>query len=115
MATGARAETLVEAGVQLDALLGSSRAPRGFSAGDLDPAPRHLIRTAGAGGASGRFPGRERPLGGHAGTWSDQRRLWLCDSFAAGLTYGLGTGLQREQRPSSALAAARLLHRSRPL
>jgi ribokinase len=91
--------TLIEAEVQLDALVGSSRDPgERFSAGDLAPAPRHLIRTAGAGGGeweipgggSGRWEGTELP-----GPISD---AYGCgDSFAAGLTYGLGKGLHVQQ------------------
>jgi ribokinase len=99
VATARGLETLSEAGIQLDALVGSSRdAGERYSTGDLDPAPRHLIRTAGAGGGEWEIPG------GESGRWectplpgpiSD---AYGCgDSFAAGLTYGLGTGLHVQE------------------
>ncbi|HYN52050.1 MAG TPA: PfkB family carbohydrate kinase [Thermoleophilaceae bacterium] len=99
VATARGLETLSEAGIQLDALLGSSRDPgERYASGDLDPAPLHLIRTAGAdggeweipGGARGRWEGTPLP-----GPISD---AYGCgDSFAAGLTYGLGKGLHVQE------------------
>jgi ribokinase len=88
-------ETLAEAGVELDALVASAR-DRGerYEPGDLDPAPRFVIRTAGA--AGGSWEGRDGSRGSWdatplAGPISD---AYGCgDSFAAGLTYGLGAGL----------------------
>jgi ribokinase len=87
--------TLAEAGVQLDALVASSSdAGERYSPGDLDPPPLHVVRTAGAAG------GEYETLGGESGRWeatplpgpiSDS---YGCgDSFAAGLTFGLGSGL----------------------
>jgi ribokinase len=84
-------ETLAEARVELDALVASG-ADEGerYEAGHLDPEPRIVVRTAGArGGAwerdggSGRYPAT--PLPGPI------RDAYGCgDSFAAGLTFGLG-------------------------
>jgi ribokinase len=84
--------TLREAGVRLDALVASSNDPgERYEPGELDPAPRYVMRTAGPEGGSydGEESGRWRatPLPGPV---SD---LYGCgDSFAAGLTYGVGAG-----------------------
>ena len=91
--------TLREAGVQLDALVASARDPgERYDSGELDPPPRYVIRTA------GRDGGEYETADGRRGSWratplpgpiSD---LYGCgDSFAAGLTYGLGAGLEIEQ------------------
>jgi ribokinase len=85
-------ETLADARVQLDALVasGSDEAER-YQAGELDPPPRLVVRTAGPAGGEWERPDGERgryeatPLPGPP---SD---AYGCgDSFAAGLTYGLG-------------------------
>ena len=89
-------ETLAEAGVELDALVSSSR-DRGerYEPGDLDPPPRVALRTAGAGG------GTWEAQDGASGSWealplpAPMADAYGCgDSFAAGLTYGLGAGLR---------------------
>jgi ribokinase len=92
-------ETLAEAGVELDALVSSSRdAGERYELGDLDPPPRLVVRTAGSSG--GTF---ETSDGGR-GSWEASpppgppRDAYGCgDSFAAGLTYGLGTGKSPEE------------------
>ena len=118
MSTARGLPSLAEAGVQLDALVASARDPgEQYSTGDLDPPPRHVVRTAGAVG------GEYETLGGETGRWGAAELpgpigdAYGCgDSFAAGLTYGLGTGLTIGE---AALLAAplrrRLPHRSRPL
>jgi ribokinase len=91
--------TLAEARVDLDALVLSGRDPgEVYKAGDLDPVPRLVVRT----------------LGGSGGEWetsSGERGRWVAgalpgsirdaygagDSFAAGLTYGLGAGWEIER------------------
>jgi ribokinase len=87
-------EALGQAGVQLDALVASAR-DRGerYAAGDLEPPPRHVVRTAGAAG------GEYESLGGARGSWEASpppgpvSDFYGCgDCFAAGLTYGLGAG-----------------------
>jgi ribokinase len=88
-------ETLREAGVQLDALVASARDPgERYEAGQLEPPPGYVMRTAGrdggeyesADGEHGRW--QATPLPGPVGD------LYGCgDSFAAGLTYGLGAGM----------------------
>lgn len=81
-------------GVRLDALVGSAFDPsEAYRRGDLDPAPRLVVRTEGkAGGTyetddgrSGRFPATALP-GPIVDTYG------AGDSFAAGLTYALGAG-----------------------
>ena len=88
-------EPLAQAGVELDALVASD-IDRGeaYEAGMLDPEPRLVVRTAGpdggtwkrAGAAEGRYPATELP-GPVADTYG------CGDSFAGGLTYGLGAGM----------------------
>ena len=89
---------LREAAVELDAAVGSARDPgEAYAAGDLDPAPRYAVMTAGAsggtiqGGASDpqAFAAAELP-----GPVVDA--YGAGDSFAAGLTFGLGSGMSIE-------------------
>jgi ribokinase len=95
VATARGLEALARAGVQLDALVASAR-DRGerYAAGDLEPPPRHVVRTRGAAG------GEYEALDGEHGRWEASplpgpvSDLYGCgDSFAAGLTHGLGAGL----------------------
>jgi ribokinase len=88
-------ETLAEARVELDALLASGKDPgERYTPGDLEPPPRLVVRTAGASG--GEYEARDGEHGGWGATplpgpVSD---LYGCgDSFAAGVTYGLGARL----------------------
>jgi ribokinase len=86
---------LVEAGVELDVLVGSATdAGEQVAAGALDPPPRHVVLTEG--GAGGRWTARD----GATGRWAVAElpgpavdAYGSGDSFAAGLTYGLGAGL----------------------
>jgi ribokinase len=87
--------TLQEAGVELDALVSSGKdAGERYETGSLEPAPRLVVRTAGAAGGSweagdGTTGSWEAtPLPGPVGD-----AYGAGDSFAAGLTYGLGAGL----------------------
>ncbi|MGH2743247.1 MAG: PfkB family carbohydrate kinase [Thermoleophilaceae bacterium] len=95
VATARGLEVLSMAGVQLDALVASSR-DRGerYDPGDLDPPPRHVVRTSGAAGGeyeSGRGERGRWEASAPPGPVSD---FYGCgDSFAAGLTYGLGAGM----------------------
>jgi ribokinase len=86
---------LAEAGVELDAVIGSGRDPsERYRPGDLDPAPRYAVVTAGARGGTWQEPGGEtvpyaaEPLPGPVGD-----AYGAGDSFAAGVTYGLGAGM----------------------
>jgi ribokinase len=91
--------------VPLDALVRSSKDPGERHAGDeLEPRPRLVVSTAGKEG--GEWVGEE----GETGTWKAaelpgprQDAYGAGDSFAAGLTYGLGAGLPVEE--TLALAA----------
>jgi ribokinase len=82
--------TLREAGVELDALIGSGRDPgEVYGPGDVEPPPRLVVRTYGADGAvaepGGRFPATPLP-----GPVADA--YGAGDSFAACLTFGLAEG-----------------------
>jgi ribokinase len=94
VATPRGLETLAAARIPLDALVSSGRDPgERYSPGDLDPPPRLVVRTAGAMG------GEWETADGERGSWSASplpgpvKDAYGCgDSFAAGLTYGLGAG-----------------------
>ncbi len=93
VATSRVMSLLDEAGVRLDAVVGSGRDESEVYR-PIDPAPAYVVRTAGSDG--GDYEGSD----GSTGHW-DAAPLpgpivdaYGCgDSFAAGLTFGLGTGL----------------------
>ncbi|MEX1142536.1 MAG: PfkB family carbohydrate kinase [Thermoleophilaceae bacterium] len=95
-ATARALASLAPSGVELDALLASVADPgERYERGDLEPEPRLIVRTAGAAGG-----GWERPSG-ERGEWDASPPpgppvdAYGCgDSFAAGLTWALGTGMQ---------------------
>jgi ribokinase len=99
-ATPRAMETLRRAHVELDALVGSARdAGERYEPGEIEPAPKLYVATAGADGgtmtpggpfAAAPIPG---PLGDTYGAG---------DSFAAGLTYGLAARMS----PADAVALA---------
>ena len=86
---------LREGGVELDALVGSAHDPgEAYVDGELDPAPRVVVRTEGAAGGEctpgGRFEAAPLP-----GPVVD---AYGCgDAFVAGLTYGLGLAIPRQE------------------
>jgi ribokinase len=92
-------DTLQQAHVKLDALVSSGRdVGERYTPGDLDPPPRLVVRTAGASG------GNWEREDGATGSWEPAplpgpvRDAYGCgDSFAAGLTYGLGEGLSPDE------------------
>jgi ribokinase len=94
VATPRGLETLAEAHVELDALVSSGRdAGERYSPGDLDPAPRVIVRTLGADGGEWETAEGERGRWGPAELPGPVRDAYGAgDSFAAGLTYGLGAG-----------------------
>ncbi len=105
VATSRILKFLAEAGVLLDALVGSGRDPsEKYLEGMLNPTPQLVVRTfADEGGTyrirdgvSGRFDPAPLP-----GPISDA--YGAGDSFAAGLAYGLGAGYSTEE--ALALAA----------
>ena len=94
VATARIMQALAEAGIELDALVGSAEDPsERYRDGDLDPSPRLVVRTEGAsggaywerGGTVSRYPAEVAP-----GPVVD---AYGCgDSFAAGLAYALADG-----------------------
>ena len=94
VATARIIPVLKEAAVELDAVVGSGADAREqYVDGMLDPPPKHVVRTAG--GSGGEWVGAE----GRTGRWQaaelpgPRADAYGCgDSFAAGLTYGLGDG-----------------------
>lgn len=99
VATPRGIETLIEAAVQLDVLVASAQDPGElYERGDLRPEPELVVRTAGAAGGdwerengeAGRYEASAVP-----GPVAD---AYGCgDSFAAGLTVGLGTGMEIDE------------------
>jgi len=95
VATPRAQPALSEAGVALDALVGSgSDEGERYRRGDIDPEPALVVQTAGERGGSWSA------ADGSSGTWAAQplpgpvADAYGCgDSFAAGLTYGLGAGM----------------------
>jgi ribokinase len=94
VATSRILPVLEEGGVELDALVGSSRDPmEAYHPGGLTPPPRLVVRTDGANG------GTFTEAGGGEQTYEPVALpgplvdTYGCgDSFAAGLTYGLAAG-----------------------
>lgn len=103
VATARGLDTLAAAAVPLDALVASGRDPgERYAEGDLDPPPRLVVRTGGAGG------GRWELAGASSGRWEATALpgpvadAYGCgDSFAAGLTWALGAG----REPAEAVLA----------
>jgi ribokinase len=95
VATPRAVGVLAAADVELDVLVASASDPgEQVEAGRLDPPPRHVVLTEGA--AGGGWTG----VDGTTGRWAAAEPpgppvdAYGCgDSFAAGLTYGLGAGL----------------------
>jgi ribokinase len=99
VATARVLPTIAETGIELDALVRSGTDPsEHYDPGDLDPQPRLVATTSGgrggtwktADGRSGSFSPAELP-----GPLEDA--YGAGDSFAAGLTYALGCGLEAEE------------------
>lgn len=105
VATARALEPLTEAGVELDALVssGKDRGER-YEPGMVDPEPRLVVRTAG--GAGGTWESAGGPAGRYAATPPPgpvEDSYGCGDSFAGGLAYGLGAGM--EVREALELAA----------
>jgi ribokinase len=99
VATPRGLETLADAHVELDALVSSGRDPGElYRRGDLDPVPRLVVRTLGASGGEWETESGERGRWGPAPLPGPVRDAYGAgDSFAAGLTYGLGAGWEIEK------------------
>lgn len=99
VATARDLETLQPAGVEIDVLVSSAKdAGERYSRGDLDPEPKLVIRTEGSEG--GEWEARD----GRRGRWEPTRlpgppvdSYGAGDSFAGGLTYALGAGLELDE------------------
>ena len=96
VATARSLTTLIEGAVELDALVHSSKdAGERYAPGQLDPPPRLVVATAGSSG--GTWTAAEGRTGSFAasplpGPVVDT--YGAGDSFAASLTFALGSGLQ---------------------
>jgi ribokinase len=95
---------LMEAQVELDALVGSRLDPsERYEDGDLHPAPKLVVRTAGPAGGTFQAAGEAPTAYSAAALPGPVVDTYGCgDSFAAGLTFGLGLGLG----PAEAVAFA---------
>ena len=98
VATSRVLSVLADGGVQLDAVVGSANDPaERYEAGLVSPEPRLIVRTEGpsggsweaADGARGRY-GAATPPGPIADMYG------AGDSFQAGLTFGLASGLDTD-------------------
>jgi ribokinase len=87
-------EVLAESGVRLDALVSSAHDEgERYRPGQLEPAPRAVVRTAGAAGGSWELPDGEQGDYVASEVPGEVKDAYGCgDSFAAGLTYGLAEG-----------------------
>jgi ribokinase len=104
VATVRAGEALTHTGIQLDALVSSAK-DRGerYEPGEIDPPPLLVVRTAGAaGGSLATADGRSREWAAAPLSSPPVDAYGAGDSFAAGLTYGLGDG----RSPQEALALA---------
>lgn len=93
VATARELPTLVEAQVQLDALVRSGRDPReGYERGLLDPEPTMIVSTMGREGGSYSVAGEEGDYVAVDLPGPVVDAYGAGDSFAAGLAFGLGSG-----------------------
>lgn len=84
---------LQEAGVYLDAVVGSALdAGEAYASGDLDPEPGLVVMTKGDAGGTFTSAGRARRYAAVPPPGPVVDRYGAGDSFAAGLTYALGRG-----------------------
>ncbi len=98
VATVRAGAALIESGVQVDVLVASANdAAEQYTRGVIDPAPRWVVRTDGSrGGSLETADGTvtlwdsNPPIGPRGDTYG------AGDSFAGGITYGLGRGLSIE-------------------
>jgi ribokinase len=94
VATARSLPVLAEAGVELDALVGSSRDPsERYEQGDLEPQPRLVVATSGSeGGTWSTADCRAGSYRAAAPPGAVADAYGAGDSFAAGLTFALARG-----------------------
>ncbi len=99
VATTRALDSLAEAAVELDALVSSARDPgERYEDGQLEPSPRLVLRTDGAeGGSYVTADGREGRWASEPPPGAPVDAYGSGDSFAAGVTYGLGAGLPTDE------------------
>jgi ribokinase len=104
VATARSLMVLEEARVELNALVGSAADPaERYEAGDLDPPPRLLVRTEAERGGTFHAPGQKpRRFAASPAPGPIVNRYGAGDSFAACLTYALGS----DHPPAEAVAFA---------
>lgn len=105
VATARELPTLSEAGVELDALVGSAIDPsERYREGDLDPPPRLVVATEGSEGGRLEPDGRRWDAPALPGPRADS--YGAGDTFAAYLTLSLGERLSPEESVRRAARAA---------
>lgn len=111
VATARELATLREAGVELDALVGSADDPdERYEPGDVEPSPRLVFTTEGADGGRIEPGGRRWTAAEVPGPRADA--YGAGDTFAARLTYALGEGRSPEDAAAfAALGSAEQLTR----
>lgn len=93
VATSRILSTLSQAGVRLDALVGSASDPgESFGEGDLDPSPSIVFLTEGSQGGRFQTDGQWKRYEAVAADGAEDR-YGAGDAFAAGVTYALGAGM----------------------
>ena len=98
-----RAGDSLKAGVRVDAIVGSALDPsETYRRGDVDPEPDLVVRTEGAAGGTFEMDGKVLRFEAPEVPGEVVDRYGAGDSFAAGLTFGLGRG----DPPEAAIALA---------
>ncbi len=95
VATARALPALRGTGVQIDALVGSAGDPgERYAPGDLDPEPTWVLRTEAGAGGSWEGPGGPGRWAALSPPGPGRDSFGCGDSFAAGVTAGLGDGLE---------------------
>jgi ribokinase len=98
VATSRIVPLLIQAGVELDALVGSSLDPsEAYRSGQLHPPPRLVVRTEGGRGGTFEIDGHGRRFVAAEIPGSIVDHYGAGDSFAAGLAFALGTRLPPQE------------------